>query len=90
MHKSRSLKSAGTSEYAMIPVSAELIQWADVILCMEKKHKQKIKRKFPDIAANKIIDSLDVPDVYDYMNENLVWMIREKTDAWLRNFCKGE
>ena len=80
------VKSAGVADYAQIPVSAELIQWADIILCMEEKHAQKIKKKYPGIAGNKIIDSLDVPDKYEYMNKNLVNMIREKTDAWLHNY----
>ena len=82
------VKSAGTSDHAVTPVSAELIQWADVILCMEKKHLKKIKKKFPDITANKIMDSLDVPDLYDYMNINLVYMIKEKTNIWLHNYHK--
>ena len=80
------VKSAGVSDYAMTPVSVELIQWADIILCMEKKHKQKIKKKFSDIATNKIIDTLDVPDRYEYMNKNLINMIRKKTDTWLYNY----
>ena len=80
------VKSAGTSDYARTHVSAELMEWADIILCMEKKHTQKIKKKYPDIAGNKVIDTLDVPDKYDYMNINLVNMIREKTDAWLHNY----
>jgi predicted protein tyrosine phosphatase len=75
------VKSAGVADYAKTPISLELIQWADIILCMEKKHKQKIKKMFPDIAADKIIDFLDVPDLYDYMNVNLVRMIKEKTES---------
>ena len=80
------VKSAGVSDYARIPVCAELIQWADAVLCMEKRHILKIKKKFPGITTNKIIDSLDVPDVFPYMNNNLVNMLREKTDAWLHNY----
>ena len=82
------VKSAGVSSYAMTPISLELIQWADIILCMENKHKHKIKKKYPAIAENKIIDSLDVPDIYEFMNINLVNMIREKTDAWLHNYLE--
>ena len=80
------VKSAGVADYARTPISLELIQWADIVLCMEKKHKQKIKKMFPDIVANKVIDFLDVPDLYEYMNENLINMIREKTDLWLHNY----
>ena len=80
------VKSAGVSDYAMTPISLELIKWADIILCMEKKHKQKIEKMFSAITENKVIDFIDVPDIYDYMNINLVNMIREKTDAWLYNY----
>ena len=80
------VKSAGVADYATTPITLELIQWADIILCMEKKHKQKITKMFPDTVTNKVIDFLDVPDLYDYMNENLIHMIREKTDLWLYNY----
>ena len=80
------VKSAGVSSCAMTKISLELIQWADIILCMEKKHKQEIKKTFSDIVVNKIIDSLDVPDIYEFMDINLVNLIREKTDAWLHNY----
>jgi len=80
------VKSAGVSDYAMTPISLKLIKWADVILCMEKKHKQKIEKSFSDITKNKVIDFLDVPDIYEYMNENLVNIIKEKTDIWLHNY----
>ena len=80
------VKSAGVSDYAMTPISLELIQWADIILCMEKKHKQKIKKIFSGIVENKVIESLDVPDIFNYMDINLINLIREKTDAWLLNY----
>ena len=80
------VKSAGVSDYATIPISLELIKWADIILCMEKKHKQKIKKVFSADLENKVIDFLDVPDVYEYMNINLVNLIKEKTETWLNNY----
>ena len=80
------VKSAGVSKYARIPICAELIQWADAVLCMEKRHILKIKKKFPGITVNKIIDSLNVPDIFPYMNKNLVNLLREKTGAWLHNY----
>jgi len=80
------VKSAGIYNYAMTPISLELINWADIILCMEKKHKQNIEKKYSTHIENKVIDFLDVPDIYDYMNINLVNIIREKTDAWLYKY----
>ena len=80
------VKSAGVSDYARTPVSLELVNWADIILCMEKKHKTKIKKLFSAITDKKVIDFLDIPDIYEYMNIELVNIIREKTDAWLSDF----
>ena len=80
------VKSAGISDYATTPISLELVNWADIILCMEKKHKTKIKKLFSTITEKKVIDFLDVPDIYEYMNTDLVNIIREKTDAWLCNY----
>ena len=80
------VKSAGVSDYAMTPISLKLVKWADIILCMEEKHKQKIENKYSDNLKNKIIDFLDVPDIYEYMNINLVNIIKEKTDTWLHNY----
>ena len=80
------VKSAGISDYARTPISLELIEWADVILCMEKKHKTKIEKLFSAITEKKVIDFLDIPDNYRYMNIDLVNIIREKTDAWLSNY----
>ena len=80
------VKSAGVSDYAMTPISLKLIKWADIILCMEKKHKQKIEKKYSAIAENKVIDFLNVPDIYEYMNIKLVNIIKEKVDTWLYNY----
>jgi predicted protein tyrosine phosphatase len=79
------VKSAGVSWSARKRVSAELLQWADVILCMEEWQKQSIEEKFPGIISNKEIYSLGVADVYPYMHPVLVNLIKEKVEAWLIN-----
>ena len=77
------VKSAGVSWFARMQVSAELLEWADVILCMEEWQKQSIEKEYSEIIAHKKLDSLNVPDDYRYMNPLLVEIIKEKTDAWL-------
>ncbi len=39
-------RSAGTSSKARQTVSHKDIQWADIILVMESKHKQRLKADF--------------------------------------------
>ena len=77
------VKSAGTSSSAVRQVNEELLRWADVILCMEERHKKKIEEKFPDIASLKVIDYLDIRDDYSCKEPSLLDAIKKKTDAWL-------
>ena len=82
-HPGLEVKSAGTYNHAQQRIDAELLQWADAILCMEERHKQSIEEKYPEMISGKIIDFLDVPDLYPYRHPVLIKMIKEKVDAWL-------
>jgi protein-tyrosine phosphatase len=66
------VKSAGTEEGARVKVSAKMILWADHILVMERKHKEKIQIKFPEETTDKEIIILDIPDEYKYMDKELI------------------
>lgn len=70
-------RSAGTEPSARIRVSAKMIEWADIIYAMEHKHKKRLTENFPAETAAKKIIVLDIPDEYQYMDEELVAMIRE-------------
>lgn len=65
-------KSAGTAPSASIKITEALILWADLIFVMEKKHKQHIIRKFQFAVHKKEIIVLNIPDEYQYMDEELV------------------
>ena len=77
------VKSAGISRHAQVQVSAELLEWADVILCMEEWQKYSIQRTYAGIISDKEIGHLNVPDMYPYMYPKLIDLITEKVDAWL-------
>ena len=78
------VQSAGVSPYAQKPISAELVEWSDIILCMQGSHVAFIKKNFAEFIHDKIIDSLDVYDAYDYMDPPLVEILTKKVDDWLR------
>ena len=65
----------GTDPDADIPVTQELIDWAVVIVCMEKHHRNRLK-KFD--VGTKRIEVLDIRDEYDYMDEWLVRMLKHR------------
>lgn len=70
--------SAGTNHDAETPLSGDLIEWADVIVAMEKTHKTKISKKFQSLLKNKRIVMLGIPNKYDYMQPELIEILKAK------------
>jgi predicted protein tyrosine phosphatase len=75
---------AGTNPNAATPVTEDLIEWADVILVMEKSHQNKISKKFREHLKNKKVGVLDIPDIYDYMEPVLVQLLENKVPRYVR------
>ena len=65
------VRSAGTETNARIKVTAGMLGWADMIFCMEKKHLRRIREKYADILRNKRVICLNIPDDFEYMDEEL-------------------
>ena len=61
----------------------ELLEWADVIVVMEKKHKTKLASLFHHHLANKRVICLDIPDKYRFMDPALVKLLRSKAGRFL-------
>lgn len=82
-HPELHVRSAGTEPSARIRVTAALIEWADLILVMEKRHWQRLKERFPNKTAQKDFDILDIPDDYGYMDPELVEMLEIAVESYL-------
>jgi predicted protein tyrosine phosphatase len=74
------VKSCGTSPQSRVKINSKLIHWADVILVMEKRHKEIISQQFYDELSGKKIKVLFIPDEYELMNETLVKMLTNAVD----------
>lgn len=70
--------SAGTNRDADNPLTPELVEWADIIFVMEDSHRNKLTSKFSKYLANKRVVCLDIPDEYEYMDPELVRLLRAK------------
>ncbi|MGA7241877.1 MAG: phosphotyrosine protein phosphatase [Terracidiphilus sp.] len=77
--------SAGTAPDAETPVSAELIDWADIIFVMEAAHRRRLKKYFGEMLAHKKIFVLGVPDKYKFMDPKLIELLRKKVPPLLQN-----
>ena len=64
------IRSAGLSEKSRKKLHQIDLQWADLILVMENKHKLRIMDTYRDIKIPKII-VLDIDDKYEYLDKEL-------------------
>ena len=75
--------SAGTNNDAENPLSPELVEWADIIFVMEKSHRNKIRSKFKRHLADTRVICLDIPDEYDFMDPELIKILKNKVGRFL-------
>jgi len=75
--------SAGTNHDAETPISADLIEWADVVKVMEKIHRNKITKKFKSHFKAKRLVVLNIPDEYEYMDPDLVRILKAKVPRYI-------
>ena len=72
------VRSAGTEESARIKVTAGHLGWADVLVVMERRHKERLRQKYPEELAAKPCVCLFISDDYEFMDSNLIELLREK------------
>lgn len=74
-------RTAGCNlSYALNPVSAPLLEWADEVYVMEADHLRRLKNLFGvtfDRYKDKV-KNLEVPDSFPYRHPELVAMLKEK------------
>jgi len=75
--------SAGTNNDAEQPLTGDLIEWADVVIAMERAHRNRINGKFRAQLRGKPLLVLGIPDDYDYMQPELVALLKIRLHRWL-------
>lgn len=77
-HAGLEVRSAGLSKAARRRVTLADVRWADIILVMEEKHRSRLKATFRDEVRYKALHVLDVPDDYQFMDPELVALLKLK------------
>ena len=72
------VKSAGTDKSAATVITEEILNWADSIVVMGKEHRNYIRKYYPKVYDNKRIVCLYIPDEYDFMQPELIVVLKEK------------
>ncbi len=75
---------AGTNSDSATPVSGDLIEWADVVLVMEKSRRNKISKKFKEQLKGKKLAVLEIPDIYECMDPELIKLLKVKVPRYVQ------
>lgn len=84
-YKDIQVMSAGTDPHARVKLTARIIDWADIIFAMEKSHLEKLTKKFSKRIDGKKIIVLNIPDQYDYMQPELVTILKKSVTKHLKS-----
>ena len=87
------VRSAGVSASARRKVTEKLLRWADLVLVMEHEHKRRVCDVFPEIANALRVEVLDIADEHEFMDPELVMLIRERVEplivGWQKRVAVG-
>jgi predicted protein tyrosine phosphatase len=70
--------SAGLAPDAETVLSADQVEWADVIFVMEKTHRATLALRFKAQLKGKKVVCLDIPDDYEFMQAELVALLEKR------------
>lgn len=85
-------RACGTArDFALIPISEVLVSWADEIVFVQATNFLDIEydQGFRKYANGKTITVMSVPDVFEYMDEDLVRIVMEEYQS-AKQFVFGE
>lgn len=79
-------RAAGSASYALIPVTLNLLKWADTIYFMQEENHQTVIDSF--FGLDEDVDEklqyamvLDIPDHYNFREPELLYKLEEKINV---------
>ena len=78
-----SVRSAGTEKNSRVKVTPGLIGWADMIFCFEKNHLRRLREKYSEEIGGKSVVTLNIPDDFEYMDEEVQDILRSYVEEYL-------
>ncbi len=75
--------SAGLAPDADVPVTPELLDWADIVFVMERIHRDRLSARFRASLKGKRLVCLEIPDDFSYMDARLVALLERRVPRHL-------
>lgn len=76
------VRSAGLSQKSDRKISENDIHWADLILVMENEHRSKLRELYNHLELPKTV-VLDIPDDYEFMDDELIELLKDKIELYI-------
>ncbi|HEV7279574.1 MAG TPA: protein tyrosine phosphatase [Pirellulaceae bacterium] len=76
------VRSAGVSPQSRRIVTERDLDWATLLVVMERKHAARLRDRFPRRPLPTVV-SLDIEDAYELMDEELIERIRQGCELLL-------
>ena len=83
------VRSAGTSDEALVPVNERMLEWADIIFVMDDDQQRAMTRMFPGHPGLDRLVCLDILDRYHFLDPELVALLTERTRPHLDRLKGG-
>ena len=77
------VRSAGTARSARRRARAADLDWADLVLVMERSHQHRLRQDLPGPVADVEVVVLDIPDEFPFMDPELVTLLRQAVPSAL-------
>lgn len=71
-------RAVGWDDDALIQISNSLVEWADVIVCLDDEAETEVKTKFKDRLDFVDMVCLHIPDFFDFRDPRLISLATEK------------
>jgi len=60
-----------------------MLDWADIIFVMKRRHQQVLKQQFPFALTDKPLIILDIEDNYQFGDEELIGILKTSLQNYL-------
>lgn len=76
--------SAGLNNDAVTPLSGDQLDWADIVIVMERAHRARLSKRFGSHLNGKRVVCLDIPDNYLYWDPELIRLLKSRAGRFLK------
>ncbi len=77
------VRSAGLNHDAIEPLTAEMVESADLIFVMERAHRTRLSKRFRAHIKQARVVCLDIPDDYEFMDASLIKILKARVPRFL-------